>query len=285
MGEHATVVVDPSNAEQARAWDGGEGEFWAAEAERFERSTERYDRHLFAAADLATDAAVLDVGCGTGATTRQAARLAPSGSALGVDLSSRMIAVARARAEQAGLTNAHFAQADAQVHPFPGGSFDAVLSRTGAMFFGDPEAAYANLARVLRPGGRLALVVWQPFSANEWIREIVTALASGRSFPPPPPGAPGPFSLSDPDATRSLLTRTGFVVEAIDGVHERMWFGHDGEDASRFILGVSGWMLDGLDDAGRSRALQALRASTGAHRTEDGVLFDSAAWIVRAHRD
>jgi SAM-dependent methyltransferase len=226
---------------------------------------------------------VLDVGCGTGQTTRDAATaVTPQGAALGVDLSSQMIALARRLALEHGVTTARFLQADAQVHPFSAGEFDACISRTGAMFFGDPVAAFANLARALRPGGRLVLLAWQGIEPNEWLRELAGAMVVGRELPLPSPTAPGPFALSDADRVRTILGAAGFTALEFDGVAAPMWWGSDAADAYGFALGQLGWMLHGLDDDGRDRALAALRTTMHAHLTPDGVQFDSAAWIIRA---
>ena len=227
---------------------------------------------------------VLDIGCGTGQTTRDAARAATGGSAVGVDLSARMLDYARRRAAEEGVTNASFEQVDAQIHPFPPESFDVAISRTGAMFFGDLTAAFTNIGRALVPGGRLVLVAWQPLPANEWIREISGALAAGRDLPAPPPDAPGPFSLSDPDRVRSILTAAGFTGIELEGTTAGMWFGADADDAHRFVLGLMGWMLHGLDDTGHARAMDGLRATMAAHETSDGVVFGSAAWTISATR-
>ena len=279
------ALVDPSNLEQAKAWDGDEGRYWAAHAERFEATVAAYNEPFLDAAAIGTASRVLDIGCGTGSTTIAAARRAPAGSALGLDLSRQMLDVARRTAEREGVANVTFEQADAQVHPFETASFDSAISRTGAMFFGDPSAAFANIARALRPGGTLTLLVWQSLADNEWIREIATILAAGRQRPMPPPEAPGPFSLSDPARVRRLLTGSGFAGVELGGLSAPMLFGRDTEDTFTFVLGLTGWMLDGLDQAGRARALDALRASIEAHQTGDGVLYDSATWLVTARRE
>ena len=276
------VRVDPSNAEQARAWDGDEGAHWAANADRYDRSVGDYHETFLHASSIDASDHVLDIGCGTGQTTRDAARMAGSGSALGVDLSAEMIEIARSRAAGEGLPNATFERADAQIHPFETGGFDVAISRTGAMFFGDPVAAFTNIGRALRPEGRLVLLAWQAVPANEWIREIATAMAAGRELPTPPPDAPGPFSLSDPDRVRSILTDAGYEDVSLDAMTGRMYFGPDAEEAFRFLVGVAGWMLEGLDEDGRARALAALRASIEAHESTDGVTYDSAAWLIRA---
>ncbi len=283
MAATSALRVDSSNQDQLRAWDGDEGAYWADHADYFDRSVSAYHQRLLERTAIRTDDRVLDVGCGTGQTTRDAARAASAGSALGVDLSSRMLDHARRRAAEEGLANATFAQADAQVHPFEPASFDVAISRTAAMFFGDHVAAFRNVGRALRPGGRLLLVTWQSLAANEWLREISRALSAGRDLPAPPPDA-GPFALSDPDRVRSLLAEAGFTDITLDGLSAGLWFGNDADDAHQFTLGLMGWMIEGLDAAGRARASDSLHATMAAHATPDGVLYESAAWIIEATR-
>ncbi len=284
MSTTSRLTVDPSNTSQLSAWDGDEGTYWAEHADHFDRSVVAYHQPLLDAAAIATTDRVLDIGCGTGQTTRDAARAATAGTALGVDLSALMLDQARSRAVAEGITNATFEQVDAQIHPFAAQSFDVAISRTGAMFFGDLTAAFTNIGRALTPGGRLALLVWQPLAGNEWIREISGALAAGRDLPPPPADAPGPFSLSDPDRVRTILTSSGFGDIHLEGSTAGMWFGTDADDAHPFVLGLMGWMLEGLDDTGRDRAVTALRDTMAAHQTDAGVVFGSAAWTIRATR-
>ncbi len=128
------------------------------------------------------------------------------------------------------------------------------------------------------------MVAWQPLAKNEWIREIASALAAGRDQPVPPPDAPGPFSLSDTERARNVLASAGFTGIDLDAAEAPMWFGTDADDAERFIIGLVGWMLEGLDESGRRRALDDLRTTVAAHTTGEGVVFGSAAWIIRALR-
>jgi SAM-dependent methyltransferase len=280
MPQVTRVHVHPSNVAQARAWDGDEGAYWARHARQFEESTARYDPRFLEAAAITAGSRVLDVGCGTGGTTRKAARLASSGTALGVDLSARMIEVARRLAERADIANARFEQGDVQIYPFEESSIDVVISRTGAMFFGDPVAAFSNLARALHPAGRVVLLVWQELDQNEWISEISAALAAGRERPSPPPDAPGPFSMADPDRVRSVLTHAGFATATFDSLYEPMYFGRDAEAAFELVAGLTAWMLDGLDDAGRARALDNLRATMAAQLSVFWVLFGSEDLLI-----
>lgn len=284
MTHNLAPEVDPTNTAQLEAWDGGEGAYWAANAERFDQAVSRYQRPLIDACRIEADSVILDIGCGSGQTTRDAARIATSGSALGADLSSAMLDVARLSAVAENVDNVRFEQWDVQTHPFDTKSFDVAISRTGAMFFGDLEAAFTNVAKALRPGGRLALLVWQPIAENEWFREIAGSLFTGRELPAPPPDAPSPFSMSDPARVESILQSAGFEKPQLEGLSEPMYFGADPEDAFEFILGLNGWMLGGLDEAGRERAIGALRASLEAHATSDGVTYGSATWLVTATR-
>jgi SAM-dependent methyltransferase len=147
-----------------------------------------------------------------------------------------------------------FVLADAQTHPFAPASFDVAISRCGLMFFADPPAAFANIRRALRPGGRLVGLIWQRYEDNEW----ATALRV----------TPEPFSLGDPDATRALLERAGFRDVRLEDVDEPVFYGADVDAA--------------FDWAHWFAALEAdeLRALLAEHRTERGVLFGSRAWIL-----
>ncbi|MEU1198948.1 class I SAM-dependent methyltransferase [Streptomyces sp. NPDC005813] len=151
-----------ANSVQATAWNGPVGAHWAAHPERYDTMVSGVNDALFAGADIAPGDRVLDVGCGAGATTRIAARLAATGHAVGVDISAPLLARAREITAVEGVPNAAYELADAQVHPFPPAGYDVLISRGGVMFFADHAAAFRNLARALRPGGRLAFVCPRP---------------------------------------------------------------------------------------------------------------------------
>ena len=194
--------------------------------------------------------------------TRRGAR--PSGTALGVDLSTRMLEVASRRAHEAGIENARFELADAQIHPFERHAFDIAISRAGVMFFGDPVAAFTNIGHALRPGGRMTLLVWQTRAQNTWVVEFAEALASGRPVPTPPPDGPGPFSFARPARGRSVLTQAGFTDITFTGIEEPMWFGENratrtsswlGWDFTRFML------RDLVDERGPVRSTHCGRPS------------------------
>ena len=166
-----------------------------------------HHEHLRAAYGIGPGDEVLDIGCGTGLTTREAARAAAPGRVVGVDVSQRMLERARQLTAAEGLGNVRYELGDAQLHRFAPASFDVAISRFGTMFFADPPAAFANIAGALRPEGRLVLLVWQRLEHNHWVQAIDAAL--GDAAQPPQPGA-DPFSLGDAEATARILQRAGF---------------------------------------------------------------------------
>ena len=278
--------MEIANVEAFAAWDGEEGRDWADNAERFERSGRRHRPHLVNPSIIRAGDRILDIGCGTGRTTIEAARLAPEGSALGIDLSSQMLEKAREQAAAEGVANAAFVQGDAQVHPFEPEAADVAISHSGCMFFGDPVAAFSNIGRGLRAGGRLALLAWREMEQNEWVMTVRGALALGRTLPTPPPDAPTPFSLADPERVTARLSAAGFRDIQLDPVDEPMEMGTDAEDAFGFFkeTGIVRGLLDGIDEAGRAQGLDGLRAAFEQAETADGVLLGSAAWLITATR-
>lgn len=274
--------IHPSNADSATAWDGPTGEVWADNAELFDAGVARYLQPFLTAAAIEPTTHVLDVGCGNGLTTCEAARRAAA--ATGVDLSARMLDLARRRAAEAGLANVSFVQADVQVADLGEARYDRVISRNGVMFFGDPVAAFTNLGRALTPGGRMVLLVWQAMADNPWFTAFREAVAVGRDLPPPPPDGPGPFALGDPDRVRALLTAAGFAEPELVGVREPMYYGPDVAAAERYVRVLNGGLLGELDDAGRAEAGARLRATLEEHLGPDGVTYPSAMWIITASR-
>ncbi|WP_405825728.1 class I SAM-dependent methyltransferase [Streptomyces sp. NBC_01390] len=248
----------------------------------YDAELRRHNELFRAAADVGLRDHVLDIGCGTGQSTREAARAAGKGIAVGVDLSAPMLERARWLSDDQGLRNVTYQQADAQTHRFPPARFDLCISRFGTMFFADPVAAFTNIGRALRPEGRLVLLVWQERDRNEWATAIRRSLTAASA----PPDGPDPFSLADPTVTTGILTAAGFAEIGFTDVHEPVHYGPDSATAFDAVLRL--WevrdLLAALDAAAADEARARLRAVLDAHTTAGGVHFDSRAWIVTARR-
>jgi ubiquinone/menaquinone biosynthesis C-methylase UbiE len=243
-----------------------------------------HHEHLRAAYGISQGDEVVDIGCGSGLTTREAARAAAPGRVVGVDVSERMLERARELTAAERLDNVRYELGDAQVHHFDRAGFDVAISRFGTMFFSDPAAAFANVAAALRPGARLVLLVWQRREENEWARAIDAAL--GDAARPSAPGA-DPFSLGDAEATARLLEGAGFADMRFDDVHEPVLYGHDIDTALAIVRGFqdTSAALASLSDGEAARAVERLRETLAAHYShERGVLLDSRSWLITARR-
>jgi SAM-dependent methyltransferase len=243
-----------------------------------------HHEHLRAAYGISPGDEVVDIGCGAGLTTREAARAAAPGRVVGVDVSERMLERARELTAAERLANVRYELGDAQVHRFDPAGFDVAISRFGTMFFADPAAAFANIAAALRPGSRLVALVWQPHDRNEWARAIDAAL--GDAAQPPQPGA-DPFSLGDARATELLLEGAGFDAIRFEDVHEPVFYGQDLDAALAVVRSFQDTRaaLARLSDGDAARAVERLREMLAAHHSAElGVALDSRSWLITARR-
>jgi ubiquinone/menaquinone biosynthesis C-methylase UbiE len=252
----------------------------------YDAELRRHNRVLRRACGVQLHDHVLDIGCGTGQTTREAARTAQAGSALGVDISALAIERARGLARAEGLDNVTFEHANAQDHRFPQESFDLAISRFGTMFFDDPVAAFANVGRALRPAGRLVMLVWQSHERNEWDVAIHQSLAGPEGPVASASAGPDPFSLADPPTVKQILGDAGFAAITFTDVHQPVYYGPDVAAALDWVHGFTctSEVLKRLDPAAAARAVGRLREALSAHLSDDGVWFDSRAWIITARR-
>jgi len=275
-------MSEAPNAAQATYWNETAGPTWAELQAPLDRQLEPLGRRVMAELSL-PGARVLDVGCGAGATSLALAEaVGPDGAVLGVDVSHPLLEVARARA--AGRSNLTFQEADAQAFVLPPAAFDAVFSRFGVMFFSDPAAAFANLRRALKPGGRLAFVCWRAPTENPVMVLPMQAALPLVATPPAPaePGAPGPFAFADPERVRGILESADFEAIAITPHDEKI--GSGGLDTALGIalrVGPLGTLLRENPDQ-RDAVVAAVRDALAPHEGPDGVKLDSATWIVTA---
>jgi SAM-dependent methyltransferase len=277
------------NAAQQEYWNTVAGPRWVSFAGAVEsRVREANDLLLTRAAPLPGEQ-VLEVGCGTGATTVPlAAAVGERGHVLGIDIAEPMLAVARRRVAESGLANVSLLLADAQAHPFEPGRFDLVVSRFGVMFFADPRAAFGNLCAAARPDGRLCFACWAPLAENpQWL--IAYDIALRHLGPPAPkdPRAPGPLAFSDPDYVRDFLAAAGFAAIEI-GRAKMDIIGASPETETEFAvtMGPVGRLIDEKqpDAATREACAREIREAYAVHARNGELRLPATIFIVTARR-
>jgi SAM-dependent methyltransferase len=263
-------------------------------ADRLERQHAPVTDLLIAAARLRPGDRVLDVGCGTGPTTRRAAALVgPEGSVTGLDISPEMIVAARRAERPAGeAAEIRWVEADA-VRWDPGAEqFDAVISQCGMMFFADPDAAFGNLARLTVEGGRLCAAAWAERSQSPLFGlPLAIAVAelerAGVTVEVPSPTA-GPYSLADGPHVERMLAAAGWTDVRLEPHPLRLAVGGGAgpADAARGSLdfGPTRIVLDGVDEDLRRTVCDAIARAFEAHVVDGEVVLDATAVIISARR-
>lgn len=269
--------------EQSAIWNGAAGEAWATEQDLLDTMFRPLEDRLMEAISQVGPTALLDVGCGTGATTLAAAFLrGDQGSCTGVDVSIPMLKLARARAA-AEHSCAKFTLADAQTFAFERQTFDMIVSRFGVMFFADPVAAFRNLRRASRPHAHMSLLVWRSAEENPFMTTSENAAALLLDTVPTRTDGPGQFAFADRDRVQAILEQSGWTEIAITPVDAPCTF--PASDLERFFtrLGPLGRVLGEVSDPAL-RALIVDRVSEAFEPYVFGkeVRFTSSCWIISA---
>jgi SAM-dependent methyltransferase len=272
-----------TNEEQAALWNGVAGHAWVEMQTLLDQVMKPFERLLADAVAERRPARVLDVGCGTGATTIAAARVVGSGSScLGVDVSEPMIELARTRAERERV-RAEFVRADAQTHAFEPSAFDMFISRFGVMFFDDPTAAFANLRRGATRDAELQCLAWRGHAENPFMLVAERAAAPLLpNIPPRDPNAPGQFAFADPQRVARILGDSGWIDVEMQPVDVSCRF--PANELVRWFtqLGPLGRVLHEADASTRNRVIESVRSAYDPYLHDDEIRFDAAAWLVVA---
>ena len=293
------VREEPGQEPSAAMGDAGEhfgrlAAVWDSQAEELSLSMGPHGVAARVALNARPGERVADLGCGPGiSAVALGAEVGDDGWVAAVDLVPEMAAAAGRRLSAAGVRGeavaADVGTADLVAVAGGGQPFDAVHSRFGLMFFPDPKHALANVFAAMRPGGRLAASVWQHLDRNPWmaLTNSTATQIMGIARPAlPAPGAPGPFSMADPDATAALLAAVGFVDVDVQPVDAPFVFEGDGTAAAERVLsaGPLGGAFLAADEALRAEVIAGVVEALEHHRGADGIAIPAASWCITARR-
>ena len=266
--------------EQAARWNGDSGRAWVEQQAPLDAMFRPFETLL--TETLTAGERVLDVGCGTGSTTLAAARMTGANGCVGVDISAPMLDAARARAEREGAAVA-FVQADAETYAFAPVSFDAIISRFGVMFFGNPVAAFENLRRAARPNGRLCFAAWRSAEENPFMTTTERAAAPFlKNVPARPANGPGQFAFADAKRVGAILEESGWRDIAVRPIDVPCSFARG--DLVRFFtsLGPLGVIFREVDASTRDKVIEAVCAAFTPFIAGEEVRYTAACWLVSA---
>jgi len=255
-------------------------EQWQTAAEPWYRWGKFIEDWLGQATELMLDMAgvgagsrVLDVAAGAGGQTLAAARrVGPSGSVLATDISSNILGCAEQAARDAGLRNVAVRVMDGEALEVAAGTFDAVISRVGFIYFPDQEAAFGGMRRALRAGRRLAGIVYSTPEANRFFSIPVSVIRRRAGLPAPAPGQPGPFSLGGPGVIEDLYARAGFADVEVRRVSAPLRMASAAECLrfERESFGALHQMLAGLRENEREDAWDEIERQLSQFETSGG---------------
>ena len=272
----------PTDDEQTARRRAPSGNAWVEQQEVLDAIYQPLEDRLVAAVS-ADRREVLDVGCGTGGTTVAVARrLGATGRCVGIDISDQMLAAARARAERAGAP-AGFIHADAQDHAFEPGSFDAIISRFGVMFFDDPVRAFANLRRAATDDAELRFIAWRSAEENPFMTTAERAAAPLLpNLPARRPDGPGQFAFADPDRVQRILDESGWGNIDVSPLDTTCALPEPALVGYFTRLGPVGLALAEADEQTHAQVIETVRPAFAPYVQGTEVRFTAACWMVAA---
>ena len=276
------------NLEQKEFWNEKKGKIWVSLGPRIDDMFGPLGDEALRVLAPKKGENVLDIGCGTATTSfKLAGLLGEKGSVIGMDISKPILECAKQKAKENSIKNIEFLLADAQNHYFMADSYDAIFSRFGLMFFDDPVAAFSNLLKGLKSGGRLTFVCWADRSANDWI-EVSTNIATKFLELPPKaaPRDPGPFAFEDPLYLNEVLSNAGWNKILIENYSATNVVGKNIKEAADFLsrMGPMSVPFEDSEDSVQRKVIDSLEKCFADYVTIRGVEMNFSTWMVTAHK-
>jgi SAM-dependent methyltransferase len=274
------------NADQLAYWNGPAGQRWASRQAAQDVLLGPVADLLIARAKPVSGERVIDVGCGSGATTVALARkVGPTGHVFGIDVSAPMLA--RARQNAPPELPVDFALADATVHPVDPANFDLLASRFGVMFFAEPELSFANMRGALRPSGRLAFACWREPRENPFFMAPLQAVYKHvPKLPQQGPEDPGPFSFASEARVHRILGEAGFTGIAMEPhnltLDVAIGRGLDAAVQGALEIGPASRALEGHPADVRAAATNSIREALATFAKGETVPLPASIWVVTA---
>ena len=281
--------MEDKNIKQRQFWSGAGGDVWVNKQREMDIMLNPLGDRVIERLDLKSDAKIIDIGCGCGATTLEIAKKITQGEILGVDISEPMLDKATETAKEMSLSNISFEVKDVQVDVMPQNYFDIAFSRFGVMFFEDPFEAFKNIHSSLKEDGLLSFVCWQNASLNPWHSLSIQVIKEFLDLPAPAPKSPGPFAFEDKTYLEDILRESGFKgLEILDNQEDIIMFsGKSIREACEDYLTINPVVTEMLKNSKpqlTEEILEALVIKFSNFHKNDGLLFPSATWIVTAKK-
>jgi ubiquinone/menaquinone biosynthesis C-methylase UbiE len=293
MSTETAQVPTPQQIRQHvhRMW-GAVAESWGVHADHVEQRSQLVTRLMIEAVGPVPGDEVLELACGAGGLGLAIAdSVAPRGRVVLSDAAPQMVEIAAARASRRAGKGGTAAAVSARVIDLeqidlPDASFDIVVCREGLMFALDPVKAASEIARVLRPGGRVAVTVWGPRDRNPWLGVLADAVQEHTGSPVPPAGFPGPFALGADGALAQVLASAALenvrVKEVPVPTHDASF--EDYWDLRTDLAGPLKRILGTLPPEDLAAIREKVRSRLARYQTTDGLRIPGVAYVSSARR-
>jgi enediyne biosynthesis protein CalE5 len=271
--------------EERQKWD-NVANGWQKWWNTIERGGGKLSKRLIELAEITQGSRVLDISTGIGEPAITAANLVGSlGHVLATDISPQMLSVAKQRAISLGLQNViEFKEGDTETIDLPASTFDAALCRAGLMFLPDLNAGLSNIYKSLTEGGHFAAAVWASSEKVPFVSVVMNTIMKETNTPPPPPGTPGPFSLSDENSLKNSFITSGFKDPTIEKMNVSLDF-ESADEFTNFVIAIAGPVQTILAKQSNERKEEILKAVTEAAKkyadnNTGKVRFDNEAILI-----